>query len=151
MSSYTLCRSRQLLTGETRCSAASTLARHLRTPQVDDSCCSGLHVAECQALWHGKPDATSSAAHKTNVYEDCAVKQLTIQRGTITRLATFTQRVIICKALVCTPFFTTCKTDGCRVLETDANIMNNSAVLSHNTAKINTYQLFFHAANVFSS
>lgn len=80
------------------------------------------------------------------------MKQLTIQRGTITWPATFTHHVIICRALVCTLyFFTACRTDGCRVLETDANIMNNSGVLSHNTAKIHMYQLFFYAANVFSS
>lgn len=79
------------------------------------------------------------------------MKKLTIQRGTITRPATFTHHVIICRALVCTLFFATCKTDGCRVLETDANIMNNSGILSHNTAKINMYQLLFCAANVFSS
>lgn len=80
------------------------------------------------------------------------MKQLTIQRGTITWPATFTHHVIVCRALVRSLyFFTTCRTDGCRVLETDANIMNNSGVLSHNTAKINMYQLFFYAANVFSS
>lgn len=79
------------------------------------------------------------------------MKQLTIQREIITRPATFTQHVLTSRALVCTLFFTTCKTDGCRVLETDTNIMNNSGVLSHNTAKINMYQLFFYAAKVFSS
>lgn len=99
----------------------------------------------------GKPDATSSVAHKTNVYGDCAVKQLAIQRGTITWPATFTQHVIICRAVVCTLFFTTHKADGCRALKTDANLMNNSGVLSNKTAKINMDQLFFYAANVFSS
>lgn len=49
MSSYTLSRNRQLVIGETQCSVASTLARCLRTPQVEDSFCSGLHVTECQA------------------------------------------------------------------------------------------------------
>lgn len=43
----------------------------------------------------GRPDATSSAAHKTNAYEERAMKQLAIQRGMITRPATFTQHVII--------------------------------------------------------
>lgn len=43
----------------------------------------------------GKPDAASSAAHRTNIYEDCAVKQFTIQGGTRTGPETFTQHVDI--------------------------------------------------------
>lgn len=76
--------------------------------------------------------------------------QLTIQTGTITWPATFTHHDLYGFGLH-SYFLPLVNDSSCRVPETDANIMNNSGVLSHKPEKINIYQLLFNAANVLSS